>query len=358
MAELKGMVISLEKKKMVVVTEEGDFLKVPIPACRPLPGQTVSINPDRPQPFTIPIWLRVTVAVLIVSFSALMFKPLAVPQAVAAVSMDLASSVELTIDKQNRVLSTRANNPQGEEVLRGLDLEDMDIYQAVNTVTNRAVQLGYLQNDGKNTIMVTVAPLIAQEKINVDRNKLQQTMHDELVKQKYKGYLVVNKSEDELWQEAEKMGLTVNQYLLWKKSQEQKTNIELDNIRQQPLAKIADDEAVINEIFPDTWCHVGESEHETSETDFDGNTGSVYSQSPAESVGGSQSRSNNQQESSGADGGTNGSGINHSEENHYEGSHSTEGSYHEGYSAGDSKHGPVSQRSDSWGHEGQQSIHY
>lgn len=316
-AQLKGMVISLEKKKMVVVTEEGDFLKVPIPDCRPLAGQTVNVNLGQPQGFTIPYWLRVAVAVLIISFSALLFKPLVAPQAVAAVSMDLASSVELTIDKQNRVLFARANNSQGEEVLRGLDFKDMDIYQAANIVTNRAVQLGYLQKDGKNTIMVTVAPLMAGEKVNVDRKQLQQTMHDGLVKQKYQGYLVVNESEDELWQEAEKMGLTVNQYLFWKRSQEQKANIDISTIKEQPLGNIADDEAVINKMFPDTWCRVGsfESDHGSSECDFSGNTGSVYSQSPEPRVPGSQSSSQNQQKSSGVGGGTNSSGRNYSEEN-------------------------------------------
>lgn len=317
-AQLKGMVISLEKKKMVVVTEEGDFLKVPIPACRPLPGQTVSINENQPQGFTFPYWLRVAVAVLIISFSALLFKPLVVPQAVAAVSMDMASSIELTIDKQNRVLSAKANNPQGDEVLRDLDLKGIDIYQASNIVANKAMQLGYLQKEGKNTIMVTVAPLTAQDKVNVDRNKLQQTMHDGLVKQKYQGYLVVNESEAELWQEAEKMGLSVNQYLLWKRSQEQKENIDISVIRQQPLGKIVDNETVINKMFPDTWCSVGEleSEHGSSECDSNRNTGSVYSQTPAAQAPGSQSSSQNRQKNSGAGGGTNSSGRNYSEGNY------------------------------------------
>ena len=259
MAKMKGIVLQLEKKKMVIVTDEGDFLKVPIPSLSPRPGETVYVNVEPAKGFSIPYWLRIAVAVIILGLSFVISKPLVVPQAIAAVSMDLNSSVELNIDSNNKVLYAQANNEQGSKVLQGLDLKGLDIYKAVNIVTAKAIEMGYLKQSGDNAIMVTVAPLTTSEKLSVNREKLQQVMHDELVKQKYNGYLVVNQEQERLYQEAEKMGLTVNQYLLWKRSQEQGAKIDIKEVRQQPVDSfINNNEESINQMFPGMWCRVGE----------------------------------------------------------------------------------------------------
>lgn len=259
MEKIKGIVLRLDKKTMVVVTDEGDFLNVPVPASRPNPGETVEVIIKPARGFTVPYWMRVAVAMLILVLSLGLAKPLLLPQAVAAVSMDLTSGVELKIDKDNKVLDAKANNPEGQKVLQGLDLEGKDIYQAVNLVTLRAAELGFLKQSKGNTIMVTVAPLTAEEKLAVDRDRLQQTMHDELVKQKYEGYLVVNRTENELRQEAEKMGLTVNQYLLWERSQAQGNKIDIEKVKEQPVQNyVVKDKNEIQRMFPDMWCWVGE----------------------------------------------------------------------------------------------------
>lgn len=260
MAKMKGIVLSLEKSKMAVVTEEGDFLQVPVPSPCPRPGETVYINVKPTKSFTVPYWLRIAVAVLILGLSLVIAKPLVVPEAIAAVSMDLNSSVELNIDSHNKVLYAQANDDQGRKVLQGLNLKGLDIYLAANTVTIKAIKLGYLKQNGKNAILVTVAPLTSSsEKLSVNREKLQQVMHDELVKQKYNGYLVVNQEQEKLFQEAEKMGLTVNQYLLWKRSQEQGAKIDIKEVRQQPVDNfIAKNDTGINQMFPGMWCRVGE----------------------------------------------------------------------------------------------------
>lgn len=258
MEKMKGIVLRIDKKNMVVVTDEGDFLTLPVPVRRPNPGETVEVNVKLARGFTVPYWMRVAVAMLILVVSLGLAKPLLLPQAVAAVSMDLTSGLELKIDKENKVLEAKANNPEGQKLLQGLVLEGRDIYQAVNLITNRAAELGYLKQNKGSTIMVTVAPLSSDKKLAVDRDRLQQTMHDELARSNYEGYLVVNRTGTELRQEAEKMGLTVNQYLMWERAQVQGNNIDVETIREQAFQEyVVKDKTEIQRMFPDMWCWVG-----------------------------------------------------------------------------------------------------
>jgi hypothetical protein len=111
-------------------------------------------------------------------------------------------------------------------------------------------------------LRVTVAPLTSTaQKLSVNRDKLQQVMHNELVKQKYNGYLVVNQEQEKLCQEATTMGLTVNQYLLWKRSQQQGEKIDIKEVKAQPVDSfIAKNDTGLNQMFPGMWCRVGGGE--------------------------------------------------------------------------------------------------
>lgn len=257
MERRKGIVMRIDKQKMVVLTDAGDFLSVPVPKNRPYPGQTVDVPVSSSKSLTRIYGMAIAAAILILVLSLTLLKPLLVPQAVAAVAMDLTSSVELSIDEQNRVIKATALNPEGSSVLQELDLQGEDIYRAVNMVALKAADLGYLRHNAENTIIVTVTPLRVDQ-VSVDRDRLQQTMHNQLARLNYQGYLVVNQAGAGMRSEARRRGLTVNQYLLWERSQAQGAEISINELKYQPLDKlVADDEAALERMFPGMWCRVG-----------------------------------------------------------------------------------------------------
>ncbi|MBO8170146.1 MAG: anti-sigma factor domain-containing protein [Thermoanaerobacteraceae bacterium] len=243
---------------MVVVTEEGDFLRTPLPPSKPLPGQTVAVpaEPLVSKKSTKPYWVAAAAAVLLLVLAASLLQPMFMPDAVAAVSMDLVSSVELGIAENNKVVRAKALNPEGQEVLRRLDLKGRDVYEAVNLVTLEALNLGYLQPGEQSNIIVTLSPITGTDKMTINRDYLQETMHDELAKRNYQGYLVVNQTDMEIWQEASKMGLPVNKYLLWEKSQMRQMDVSL--VKNLPLEELIESNGGnIPQMFPGRWCRVG-----------------------------------------------------------------------------------------------------
>ena len=77
-------------------------------------------------------------------------------QAVAAtVSLDVNPSVELTVNRKDRILSVNANNEDGMKILGDMDLDGSDLEVAVNAIVGSMVRNGYL-NELANSVLVSV----------------------------------------------------------------------------------------------------------------------------------------------------------------------------------------------------------
>jgi len=260
---MKGIVLKLEKNKgkMVVVTDEGDFLHAPIPKKIPLPGETVDVSivasPKAAKRSTRPYWLAAAV-VLFLILSMGVLQPRFIPQAVAAVSMDLVSSVEISVNHDNKVVEAAANNPEGQAVLSRLQLKGKDVYEAANMVTLTAAELGYLTEGRSSNIIVTLSPLKDKTELPISRERLQQSMHDQLSARNYQGYLVVSQVNEDIRKQASRMGVTVNKYLLLKKFQDQLNPEEAGTFNEATVGQLMKtNEGQIEKAFPGMWCRVG-----------------------------------------------------------------------------------------------------
>lgn len=79
-----------------------------------------------------------------------------VNRAVAAtVSLDVNPSVELTVNRKDRVLGVNANNEDGKTILGDMDLTGSDLEVAVNAIVGSMVRNGYL-NELANSVLVSV----------------------------------------------------------------------------------------------------------------------------------------------------------------------------------------------------------
>lgn len=73
----------------------------------------------------------------------------------SVVGIDVNPGIELSTNKNNRVLKVTAVNSDAEKVLDGMNLKDTDLKVAVNAIVGSMVQNGYL-TDRENSILVTV----------------------------------------------------------------------------------------------------------------------------------------------------------------------------------------------------------
>ena len=73
----------------------------------------------------------------------------------ATVSLDVNPSVELSVNRNDRVLNVTANNEDGKTIIGDMDLKGSDLDVAVNAIVGSMVRNGYL-NELANSVLVSV----------------------------------------------------------------------------------------------------------------------------------------------------------------------------------------------------------
>ena len=85
------------------------------------------------------------------------------------IGIDVNPSIELTVNRKDRILSAEALNSDGEEILDGMDLRNVQMDIAVNAVIGSMVRHGYL-DEIKNAILVTVSNDNSEKAAEVRQN--------------------------------------------------------------------------------------------------------------------------------------------------------------------------------------------
>lgn len=73
---------------------------------------------------------------------------------VTYVSMDVNPSIEFQLNFLDRVLKAEALNEDAEAILKGLDLKNLKIDQAMEETTDKLIEDGYLTEDGEGDILI------------------------------------------------------------------------------------------------------------------------------------------------------------------------------------------------------------
>lgn len=93
----------------------------------------------------------------------------------ATIYLDVNPSIELEINRKEKVLSAQANNEDGEIVLENMNLKNTELDVAVNAILGSMVKNGYL-NEAKSMILLSVDGA-NQEKTDRIREKLSKDMN-------------------------------------------------------------------------------------------------------------------------------------------------------------------------------------
>lgn len=95
--------------------------------------------------------------------------PEAKSEASSFVSIDINPYLELTLDQNDKVMSVRGANEDGNVLLFDVELEGMSVENAVAVITDLARNLGYVED---NAVINTIVTSIDQEKSDKIRNKI------------------------------------------------------------------------------------------------------------------------------------------------------------------------------------------
>lgn len=77
---------------------------------------------------------------------------------VSYISIDINPSIELALNRFDRVISVTAYNPEGEKIIEGLSLKGSLYTSAINTITeNKNMEIYFTDNTDKTGIIFTIA---------------------------------------------------------------------------------------------------------------------------------------------------------------------------------------------------------
>ncbi len=176
----KGVVVEIAgKNRVIVMTSRGEFMRVPCK--KPVTiGQEMTFRVSHPRPM-IHLSAAAMLLVAILGTATWMngFVPMfgsAIPE--FFVTLELNPGIELALSRNKRVVSASGLNAEGQELLDEIRVVGRPFKQAVEVITARLEEKGFLQ-DGSREILVTISTpgtdetqLASWEAIHLDRQEL------------------------------------------------------------------------------------------------------------------------------------------------------------------------------------------
>lgn len=193
----------------------------------------------------------------------------------SVIGIDVNPSVELSINRKNRVLSAEALNEDAEAILSDMDLKGTELNVAVNAVIGAMVTEGYL-DDLDNAILVTVSndsirkaselrtSVVGDVEKTLEENQVQAVVYDQQVIEK-----------DEMKTLAEEYGISYGKAYFLKELIEQNQNLTMDDMKElssmtmeEIARRIADNSLALGEFAdqvkePETTTVAATTEPET-----------------------------------------------------------------------------------------------
>ena len=146
---MMGIVLEINGKKAVVVSNEGTFLEIPAqPGLQA--GDTVTIPNRRVSPAVFKALIAVA-ACLVVTFTAVFGYTAMYNAETALISIDVNPSIELSVNRFGNVISTSPLNEEAVELLSTVDLKGMSYSDAVSLLISTDGMEQYL---ARNAFMV------------------------------------------------------------------------------------------------------------------------------------------------------------------------------------------------------------
>ena len=154
---------------------------------------------------------------------------LALQTPVSYISIDVNPSIELSLNRLNRVVSAQAWNDDGEVVLQGVKVSGMSYVQAIDAILDSDVMRPYLTDDA--VLSFTVA---------ADSEKTEQLLLDGIGQcsgcQKYRGQSY--RADEALIQQAHQSGMSFGKYKAYQTLTAQGYDITPEQCQQMSMAEI------------------------------------------------------------------------------------------------------------------------
>lgn len=166
----RGVVVSIDKKHAVVMTADGQFVRAPIQGS-PEIGEEIAFEDEiaRPRRLNRSIYRYAGAAAMlcILLFAGLAYSLIGSNPVVAYLTIDINPSVEIGVDKDERVRELRALNEDGEKIIAGIRYKAVKVERVAASILEEARKTHYLDSTHEDIFIASMV-LGGQEQLDTD----------------------------------------------------------------------------------------------------------------------------------------------------------------------------------------------
>jgi hypothetical protein len=214
MKKISGVVLEVLAKTLVVVTPEGEFLKIPHPGGKIKPGQKIDTAVNRPYRWSLIAGVSLFVAAALfalVVFPSVNFLGNNEELAHGYLSFDLNPSLELVYDQHLNVTAVKTFNKEADLLVQDLVLE-RNLYNLLETLVERSHALGYFGNEKQpNLIMISY---VQPAQHGIDESLLLKALQEKVEQLNLVVAFSLAEVDRQVRENAVLAGLSVNNYML------------------------------------------------------------------------------------------------------------------------------------------------
>jgi hypothetical protein len=241
--------MSIHKQHAVVMTADGQFLQAPIQG-KPEIGEEIVFEEEYKNPRTIKAayWYTGAAAVVLLVFLPLLFfMQQDSHHVVAYVSMDINPSVELGVDKNDKVRELRAINEDGELIIEGLNYKGVDVETVAASILERAKGSHYLDTPNKN-IFITSMLLDDNSALKLDYESILtgkvdrtlRTLLTQLAAEAASANITTLSVPNEVREEAALNGISSGKMAVYLMAKDEGYNVEIEQLKQHSIDKVTE----------------------------------------------------------------------------------------------------------------------
>ncbi len=241
--------MEVKKKKAIVLTPDGQFLEHQYYGEPPEIGEEIELRLQSKWDYWGFVRIAALFVIIVIPFLAL--QPLFTPDIFAYVTVDINPSIELAIDKNEKVISVTPLNDEGKELITKINLKNTPLTKAIELITETAIQEKYIATDRENTVFISYSQVSQNKKITQAEEKgadpedeanslIKKAQLEEKVQE------VVNRNQQqasvefvqvsfELRNQAKELGLSSGKFALVLEAQDIGLEINIDSLKEKGI---------------------------------------------------------------------------------------------------------------------------
>ncbi|HZW83894.1 MAG TPA: anti-sigma factor domain-containing protein [Candidatus Deferrimicrobium sp.] len=245
MAQVKGIIAEVDKNKCVIITRDGQFLKVNNPS-RAIVGEEIEISQvssSRMRLFSAMVAVLL-LCLIIPSFNVL----IASAKPVAYLSLDINPSLDLGIDKDGKVVSVKAFNSAGEKLINASSITKLKVDEAVQKLIEQAIKQGFINYSKTNLI---VAAYTGGTTFTFNDNQIKTDVENQIKAADMEAEVVVVATDMNQHTEASKQQVSQGKYRVYEEAKAKGKNLTLQELKDKGINNTLIDNGVeVSDLIP------------------------------------------------------------------------------------------------------------